>query len=137
MTLFGLAASLPNGLHDCEVSELFISYADRTVRFTLDVWIGDMDAQEESREEYRPGVVEIRDFEYCILDRPDPRYPYKNRRLTVDLAEPDPKFEVGTDGNACRLWVGEWNAFIHIRADKATLNWTGPSVYRTHDAQKD
>lgn len=131
MTLFELAASLPNGLHDCEVSELFISYAKRTVRFTVEVWVGDLDAPEEKREEYRPAVIEIRDFEFCILDRPDSRYPYQDRQLTVDLAESDPTIDIGGNGNAFRLYVYEWNAFIHIRARHAAFNWTGPSAFRT------
>lgn len=111
-----------DGLHDCELSEFLISYANRSVRLTVDVWIGDTDTPEDEREEYRPAVIEIRGFEYCVLDRPDSSYPYKDSQITIDLVEPDPNLMAGGDGNACRLWVREWNAFIRIRACEALVH---------------
>lgn len=131
MTLSELVESLPNGLHDCEVAELSLAYTDRTIRLKVNVWVGCSEASSEKREEYRPGLIELRNFEYCILDRPDPNYPYKTtHKLTVDVAEPDPCIDLDGGGSACRLWVGQWNAFIHIRAGDATLTWTGPSAFR-------
>jgi hypothetical protein len=130
MTLLELAGTLPNGLHDSEVSELIVSYADRTIRLAINVWVGDMD-NEASRESYRQGVITINDFVYCVLDRPDINYPYESARvLTIDVMEPDESVTQNGNGEACRLWVSEWNGFIHIRAGDATLKWLGPEVVR-------
>jgi hypothetical protein len=130
MTLLKLAGTLPNGLHDSEVSELAISYADRTIRLAINVWVGDMD-NEASRESYRKGVIMINDFVYCVLDRPDVNYPYESAHvLTIDVVEPDELVTLNGNGEACRLWVSEWNGFIHIRAGDATLKWLGPEVVR-------
>ena len=130
MTLLELAGSLPNGLHDAEVSELVISYADRTIRLTVNVWVGDMECT-STREAYRQGVITIHDFVYCVLDRPDANYPYRStRELTIDVDGPDSSVVLEGNGEACRLWVAEWNGFIHIRAGDATLNWLGPEVVR-------
>lgn len=130
MTLSKLVGELPNGLHDSEVSELTISYADRTIRLAINVWVGNMD-NEASRESYRQGVITIHNFEYCVLDRPDVNYPYESARvLTIDVAEPDESVALNGNGEACRLWVSEWNGFIHIRAGDATLKWLGPEFVR-------
>jgi len=131
MTLLELAASLPNGLHDAEITELSLSFRERVIRITVDVWIGDMAAPRERLEEYRPALIELSDFEYCILDRPDATYPYKtNRELTIDVTAADPSVALAGEGSACRFWVGDWNSFIHIRAGEAVLTWTGPAVFR-------
>lgn len=130
MTLLELAGTLPNGLHDSEVSELVVSYADRTIRLAINVWVGDIDSK-ASRESYRQGVITINDFVYCVLDRPDINYPYESARvLTIDVMEPDESVTQNGNGEACRLWVSEWNGFIHILAGDATLKWLGPEVVR-------
>ena len=130
MTLLELADTLPNGLHDSEVRELVISYHDRTIRLTLSIWVGDMKCT-ASRETYREAVITIHDFVYCVIDSPDVRYPYgANRELTIDATGPDPSVLLDGNGEAFRLWVKEWNGFIHIRAGEASLDWTGREVVR-------
>ncbi|MCA9151033.1 MAG: hypothetical protein KDA92_17095 [Planctomycetales bacterium] len=82
-----------------------------------------------SRESYRQAVITIHDFVYCVLDRPDANYPYESGRvLTIDAVESDESVSLSGNGEAFRLWVSEWNGFIHIRALEATLRWTGPIV---------
>lgn len=131
MRLLELSDTLPNGLHDSEVSELTISYADRVIRMTVNVWVGGLDCT-IGREAYRLALITIHDFVYCVFDRPDPSYPYKStRRLTIDVCGPDSQNLDGDDDrDAFRLWVNEWNGFIHIRAGDATLDWIGPTIVR-------
>jgi hypothetical protein len=131
MDLVELTRTLPNGLHDAEVTNLSISYEERILRLHVHVWIGDMDAPRKSREEYRAATIELRDLEYCIFDRPDPNYLNRSHtNLTIDLAASDPSAEMPGRGTACRLWVAEWNGFIHLRGREATLTWTAPSIVR-------
>jgi hypothetical protein len=96
----------------------------------INVWVGDMD-KEASRESYRQGVITINDFVYCVVDRPDVDHPYESARvLTIDVVGPDESVMLKGSGEACRLWVSQWNSFIHIRAGDATLKWLGPEVVR-------
>jgi hypothetical protein len=128
MTLLELAETLPNGLHDSQVTELLLSYVDRSIRLRVNVWVGHTDGPAKSRETYRAAVIVLRDFEYCVMDRPDAAYPFRtSRELTIDATNADPSVDPGGHGSACRLRVGEWNGFIHIRAGEATLTWTGES----------
>ncbi len=131
MDLFELARTLPNGLHDAEVTSVSISYEDRSLRLHARVWIGGMDGPRESREEYRAATIELRDLEYCVFDRPDPNYLNGSEtHLTVDLAPSDPSAELSGRGTACRLWVAEWNGFIHLRAGAANLTWSESPMVR-------
>ncbi len=131
MDIFEIADSLPNGLHDAEVVDLALSYERALLQIRLDIWIDDIDAPEQTREEYRPARVELTQVEYCLFDRPDPGYPYKERgRLTIDLCAPDVAVDLPGQGTAFRLWVAEWNGFVHIRAGEAVLTWLGPATLR-------
>jgi hypothetical protein len=43
MTLEDIEESLPNGLHDAEVTSVSIDYAQHRVTFDVCIWVGNMD----------------------------------------------------------------------------------------------
>jgi len=130
MTIFEIAEALPNGLHDAELETIRIDYPNRTVDLTLDVWIGTMDNPPSIREVYRKGALSITGLQYCAIDVPDQAYPYGvSGAVTIDLAEAT-AFVPPAASFQCRLWVNEWNGFIHLAAKAAAFVWTGEPVNR-------
>jgi hypothetical protein len=129
-TIFEVADRLPNGLHDAEVDTIRIDYPHRTMELTLDVWIGRMDGPPSSREMYRRGVLKITGLGYCAMDLPDERYPFANPKpLRIDLAAAT-AFRPDGFSFACRLWVNEWNGFIHLSGQSAELVWQAEPINR-------
>ncbi|HEY9403335.1 MAG TPA: hypothetical protein VIQ24_11770 [Pyrinomonadaceae bacterium] len=134
MTLEELADTLPNGLHDAQVSRISLDYLKREARFTLDVWVGDSSSQdEEMREAYRSGELKLSGLLYCAIEPPDASYPYAkadklwvdagalesaNVRPTVKLPEPLPEVAF-----ACWFFVQGWNSYIYVGAMEASLAW--------------
>jgi len=134
MTLEELAATLPNGFHDAQVSSISLDYLKREVEFTLDVWVGDSSSQdEEVREAYRNGELKLSGLLYCAIEPPDANYPYgEAKKLWVDAGAlesasfkpsvklPEPLSE---DAFACWFFVQDWNSFIYVAAREASLEW--------------
>ena len=130
MTIFEIAARLPNGFHDAEVETIHIDYLHRTMELTLDVWIGTMADPLSTRETYRKGVLTITGLQYCAMDVPDERYPFAEPdAITIDLAEAT-EFQPEGAAFACRLWVNEWNRFIHVSGTSAELAWRAEPINR-------
>jgi len=130
MTIFDIAARLPNGFHDSEVSSVSIDYVKRSMTLHLDVWVGTMSDPPSTRETYRAGILSITGLQYCALDVPDQKYPYAEPgALTIDLAE-GTAFTPNTRSFACRVWVNEWNGFMHIAAQSAAFEWVGEPTNR-------
>jgi hypothetical protein len=130
MTIFEVADRLPNGLHDAEVDTIRIDYLHRTMDFTLDIWIGTMDDPPSTRETYRKGVLKITGLGYCAMDLPDEGYSFaRPEPLTIDLHEATAFCPNGITF-ACRLWVNEWNGFIHLSANSAELVWQAEPINR-------
>jgi hypothetical protein len=58
--LEGVAGEWPNGLHDAFLRTLTIDYASRRATLSLQVWVGDPNADAEvEREAYRPLTLTI------------------------------------------------------------------------------
>jgi hypothetical protein len=130
MTIQEIASGLPNGFHDAEIKTIRIDYGHNKAEFELDVWVGTMDDPPVMREAYRKGILTINGLLYCAMDVPDERCSFANSvPLTIDLAEP---IEFHPDGAAfaCRFWVNEWNAFIHLSGMSAELEWQESAVNR-------
>ena len=135
MTLDEVAASLPNGFHDADIKSISIDYVAGTATFDLEVWVGDESAaKEEGREVYRAAVLILSDLLFCVIDPPDPRYEYYEKKaLWVDDASrgaasistsvtlptplPENTFVYG-------FFVNNWNAFIHVAAMNARLEFS-------------
>ena len=130
MTLEELEHTLPNGLHDAEVSRLAIDYVDRKARVDLEVWVGDMDDPPERREAYRLGHIEMTGLIFLIVEPPEPTYPFQEAEvLTIDGCDMrqnvDAKLlaSIPADGFFHSFYVGEWNSFVHVAARDARLIW--------------
>ena len=96
----------------------------------VDVWIGDMGRADRQWEIYRRAELTIDGFHYYAMDVPDERYPYvDSSTLTIDLADAT-AFASPKAAFNCRMWVGEWNGFIHVSAMAASLRWLGEPVNR-------
>jgi hypothetical protein len=129
MTIFEIAKALPNGFHDSELGTIHIDYPNQSIHFALDVWVGTIDPP-SAREMYRAGRLSITGLQYCAMDLPDERYPYARRdTLRIDLHEATAFIPPGASF-ACRLWIDEWNGFIHLAAQEAEFVWTGEPVNR-------
>ena len=73
MTLDELAQTLPNGFHDSRLASIRIDYDRRELTLDIEVWIGDMNAEElASRETHRPAVLTLYGLEFCAIESPDP-----------------------------------------------------------------
>jgi hypothetical protein len=130
MTLEDVENSLPNGLHDAELYRLQVDYPRGTLQAELAVWIGDMGDPSEKRERYRRGRIEITGLVFLIMEPPDSRYPVqKSTKLTIDGCDQRQSLSAALlnalpENSFFRsLWVGEWNAFIHIAGTGAKFSW--------------
>lgn len=132
MTLIDIEESLPNGLHDAKVRRVEIDYENRTVRFSLLLWTGDLSSDDEAtRERYEKGEITISDFIYCVIEPPDSTYPFLNASsITIGAgsAKEDPiktetplPQELPEGAFAYWFFVHEWNSFIHIAAMDASM----------------
>jgi hypothetical protein len=139
MTLDELAASLPNGFHDAELSAVAIDFSKRQASLTLDIWIGDMEEREEEREAYRAAEVTLSGLIFWVSEAPDARYAYgEPKPLIIDagpLTElpPEKRPRLPPIPNAAFsnwLFVVDWNAFIYVAAEDARLKWLGERTNR-------
>jgi hypothetical protein len=133
MTLDELANTLPNGFHDSAVHTITLDYSKHEIRFHLAVWVGDLDAKDEkAREAYRMGDLTLSDMAFCVIEPPDPRYPYYEKdEIIIDTGEVDklsrlptiqlPPVQKGMFVNW--MFVQEWNSFIYVTARDARLRW--------------
>jgi hypothetical protein len=131
VTIHQLIESLPNGLHDAEIHRLSIDYTARTIECEVDIWIEDERIPGSDIDFTRSARLIFADMEYCVIEPPDPRYPYDSGQpLMVDVADIDradnPYPEARAEGAfRCRLFVNEWNSFLTICARTADLAWLG------------
>ena len=82
-------------------------------------------------ERYEKGELTIRDFIYCVIEPPDPTYPYaKVKTITIGAGsateEPiktETRLPQELPEGAFAYWffVNEWNSVIHIAAMNASL----------------
>jgi hypothetical protein len=134
MTLNEIENSLPNGLHDAELSHIDIDYISREVKFYLKIWVGDPWSEKtELREAYRDARLTLSHFIYFVIEPPDSTYPYqKATSLRVDTGSiqtakiaTSTKLPESIPDDAFSHWffVQEWNAFIFAAAMDARLDW--------------
>jgi hypothetical protein len=135
VTLEKLEKTLPNGLHDSQVSRIAIDYEKRKLTIDLDVWVGDMDSDaHELREAYRPAQLLIEGLVFAVLEPPDAKHPFSDSvGLTIDGCDMRKNLSaelmssLPADAFFRSLWVNQWNAFIHIAARNVELSWMGDS----------
>lgn len=129
MTLEELEDTLPNGLHDAEISSLLIDYSRKEVRMELRVCFSDM----ERREAYRDATMTLEGMQFVAIEPPDPRYPFaKSVRLRIDVTHDKKHMRALTaaskalkDCVVSGLFVQEWNSYVWVAARHASLAWKG------------
>jgi hypothetical protein len=128
MTLEEVQQSLPNGLHDARIISITLDYVQREATFELDISF--TDADKKGPEIYQSATLCLRPFFYCIIEAPDPKYPFADDKpLWIDagcdklenaesirLPEPLPK-----GAFTCWFFVKNWNSFVHIAALDAEI----------------
>ena len=132
MTLEEVAASLPNGFHDTHIKGISIDYVTGVATFDLQIWVAD--DVEEDPEVYRDARLILSDLLFCVIEPPDPRYDYHEKKplwvgdsshsfapvsSSIQLPSPLPE-------NAFSHWffVNNWNSFIHVAAMDARLEFS-------------
>jgi len=136
MTFRQLIASLPNGLHDAELRRFELDYEQRTLRFELAVWVGNM-SDPKSRELYRPAILTFADVAYLVAEPPAAAIPLDPGAIRIDAGEGRPKQsstelpEAPSSTTVTWIYLEEPNTFLMFAAGEATLEWTGPAQSRT------
>ena len=133
MTVEELENSLPNGVHDGEISGISVDYVLRVATFEIDLWIGDLNSKDPVvRECYRKATITIRGLDFLAIEPPHPVYPYTEPD-TVCISNNGPiddrygeKLSVLPKGNCSQaLYIGSWNTCIFVSGESCDLKWTG------------
>ncbi len=123
-----IADALPNGFHDTLVRSCEIDFVGRSVRFEIEIWVGD----DRDFQAYRRARLTISGLAFCAFDPPDPRSPFDEGPLRIDLCESDRSIEVlGALKHhvfSGRFWGEHWNRVIHIAGEQAHLDWLEPEA---------
>lgn len=128
MTFEEMQDSLPNGLHDAGINSITVDYLHRKVIFDLKIWTSVPD--EEGPETHRRATLSFAPFLYCVIDPPDPRYPFATegpsridagsyRSEDTELGPLRASLPEGAF--ACWFFVNSWNSFIHVAALNAEI----------------
>jgi len=138
MTLEELEDLLPNGLHDAELHRFVVDYPSRMLTIDLAVWVGDVDQPRELREAYRDARIRVSGLHFLVSEAPDPKYPFQNsKELTIDGCDVKERLNkdlleaLPADVFVRSLWVSEWNAFMHIAAKDASIEWITEASVRS------
>lgn len=131
MTFDQLEENLPNGFHDAKIEKISLDYAKRTANILMQLLTGTPDSAVQ--DEYRRAILNIGDFCYCVIEPPDPTYPFMRSGAPINIAGyiEDPETfpldllrRVMPKGVTCyRFFVHDWNAFIHIAAGEIQFSW--------------
>ena len=125
---------LPNGFHDAFLEKLTLNYLSNSAELDLELWVGDPDTKtEEEREATRKARLYLNDLLYFVIEPPYPGYKYtKDRGVGLDAGDamedsnpkaPKPQGDLPDGAFAYWFFAGDWNAFIHVAALSARLDW--------------
>jgi len=134
MTLAEIENSLPNGFHDAYIHCITIDYVKREVKFSMDILVGDLSSSDEGmREDYRAALLTLSDLFFCVIEPPRQQYDYQSAKpLWVDAGSREStQIPISSElpdlisEGAFTYWfyVNQWNAFIHVAARQAGLQW--------------
>jgi hypothetical protein len=133
MTLRELSETLPNGFHDAVVHTVTLDYSKHEVKFDIAVWVGELGAKDEAkREAYRNGELILSGVAFCVIEPPDPTYPYdKKDGIIIDTGEvrslsKPPALQLPPVPEGLFLnwvYVREWNSFMYVVARNAQFLW--------------
>jgi hypothetical protein len=129
MTIPDLESELGVTFHDALLHSLTADFVNRVAVFILDMWVGNPDSESiAERERRRTGRLELSGLQYLAIDPPDPKYPYAEpAAVDIDPCGPDEalasRYELAAGLFAGRMFVSDWNGFIHFAAANAALTW--------------
>lgn len=130
MTFEEIEDLLPNGLHDAGVNSITLDYVQRKATFDLEISISV--PGEKGAENYRRATLCFEPFLYCVIEAPDPGYPFANEGPSrIDAGsyrseDAELKLLRGSlpeGALACWFFINSWNSFIHVAALNAELVW--------------
>jgi hypothetical protein len=138
MTLEEFNRTYPNALDDAELTNLALDYETRTA--SLQVNMRGNPPNAPSGHEYRKGVLQLNGFYYFVIEPPDADHLWYPQRAIQFSAHPEDgetfslfsqlKPKLTSNAFCCRLYVHDWNSFIHVAAKEAQLSWTQATVER-------
>jgi len=133
MKLEDIENTLPHGFHDALLLKVMIDYTKREAIFSFSICTGDVLSEDkEKRETRREGQLKLRDLVFCVIQAPDPKYPYLgSKHLMVDsgsassvnLPEVSQLSTLIPDGAFFHwFFVSQWNSFIYVAAMDAQFD---------------
>jgi hypothetical protein len=129
MTFEELDARYANGFSDARLLRIEVDYAARTAEIRFSMRLAMPDSSDAA--EYSLTRLRLENLHYLVIEAPDEasRLQHLGKPITVDgLPEDGEKFPLFTELGAkeeafcCRLFVHDWNSFIHVAA--ATAGFT-------------
>ena len=96
MTFDQLDNELPNGFHDAELHALTIDYLNRSAVLRMAFDFGNPDGLK--REDYRIAELRISGLVFCVIDPPDPKYPYVPDGAALNVSGDPEKRKNGKNG---------------------------------------
>lgn len=118
-----LAATLPNGLHDAEITSISFDYVTRIAAFTVTPVPG-------PSQPARSVKIIFHDVKFLAIDPPDPARDFASSgSLTVNIQPSSPellpmlpkyKAELGAT-NIYSIYADELNGFVHIGSGSVEL----------------
>jgi len=131
MTFEELDQRFPNGFDNAETRSVTINYQSRAAKLQLNLRGNSPDSPD--RDVYQQAVLELSRFYDFSLDPPDADHlTYREKKIQVDGFPEDlskfPRFEslkpaLAGGAFCCRVYVHDWNSFIHIAAEDAPFSW--------------
>jgi hypothetical protein len=131
MSIEEVERTLPNGLHDAIMRKFVVDYEKGTLKFYIDVWVGDLDSQvEEERECYKPGILRFGGLVYFVLEPPSEvtvllePFSFSAGNPEVDEIKTSvilPESPRGTFRTF--IFIYKLNAFMHICASKVEFKY--------------
>jgi hypothetical protein len=130
MTLDELMNPLPWGLHDAYLEALSLDWPRATASLTVRLMIS------EHQDEERRARIDLTGLVYCSVDAPEiaPERGYAPTPAEglwlVDAEGGAPGAALPATPDGCflhRLYVKDWNRFIHVCARDASLTWLDPA----------
>jgi hypothetical protein len=131
MSIEDIERALPNGLHDAIMRRYVIDYEKRTLEFSLDVWVGNLESKDVSqRERYKPGILSFEGLAYFVIE-PSAALDVSIKPLTLsagdpstDNIKPSVSLPETPEGTFCvYLFFRKLNAFMHICASAAKFRY--------------
>jgi len=131
MTFEQLDALYPNGFVDAELDSLSLDYQNRTAQLQLHLRGNPPDSP--NRDDYQRAVLLLCGFYYFVIEPPDADhlwYPVRSVQVNgyPEDANQFPLFQhlkptLPAAAFCCRLYVHDWNSFIHVAARDAQFSW--------------